>query len=850
MAIINGTAGNDTRIGTAEADTINGFAGNDLITGDEGNDLVRMGAGNDTFFWHIGDGSDTLRGQAGFDTLVFECSAILEDVTISRNATRAILSHSFGATMDLLGVERIYVQALAGVDAITINNLAGTDVTQVLVDLASAPGIGSGGDGEVDTVGRSGGAGNDIFNVALVGENVSVTGPTAAVTIRNADAGDFLEVAGIGGNDTVNASKLPANIMRLTLDGGSGNDTITGSQGNDLLLGDAGNDVVAGSRGADFVDLGTGNDLFAWVMGDGDDTVQGGDGIDTLLIAASQGDNFIEISANGASSQVLAYANGNGRLVGEISADDVERIRVRTLTGSDFVNIRDLTGTDVSAVDVDFAASGTLPDAYVDGVNAFDTAADNVVDVTWSGSKVVVTGLPARVTIANAGVEDSLFIIAGGGNDVIDARDLPAGKISLGFSTSGNDTIFGSAGNDRVFGGAGNEVAHLGAGNDQLDGGGGNDVAHMGAGNDAMDGGDGNDVANLGAGNDRYTYNWTASSGNDTIDGGGGIDTFAYRDQNGGPNFSTFTIQADAGRVSFSRTAGEVISLNAVERMQVLVGGGSDIIDVNNLAGTGAKLVAIDLAAFVGSPVGDGASDSIRVDGTAGNDLVTIGKIAGGVTIAGLPAQVTVIHADNGGSVVDLLEISGGAGNDTFNASAMSGALHLQVGGDNGNDSILGGAGPDNLHGGLGRDTLIGGASFDRLFGDAGNDRLFGGAGSDLLQGGEGNDVLVGGRDNDSIDCGSGTDRVRYTSVLDGHDVISNFDGDPAGGQDVLDLDALFDSLGIAASKRAGLVRIDDIGDIVEVSVNADGKAGFELVVATIFTPDAIAKGQDVYVGT
>ena len=92
---------------------------------------------------------------------------------------------------------------------------------------------------------------------------------------------------------------------------------------------------------------------------------------------------------------------------------------------------------------------------------------------------------------------------------------------------------------------------------------------------------------------------------------------------------------------------------------------------------------------------------------------------------------------------------------------------------------------------------------------------------------------------------------MKYTSTLDGSDFISDFDGDPTGGQDVLDLDALFDSLGIAASKRAGLVHINDLGNTVEVSVNANanGNAGFELLVATLNTADDVTKGQDVIVG-
>jgi Ca2+-binding RTX toxin-like protein len=273
MAIINGTAGNDTRTGTPNADTINGLAGNDTlnglagndrITGGDGNDLARMGVGNDTFVWHTGDGDDTLRGQDGFDTLVFEDTNNVFFL-IERNASRVRVAETllglFGNQLDLDDVERIIVRPLAGEDGVFINNLAGTDLKQVVVDLAGVPG--GGGDGEVDGVVRNGGGGNDVMNVALISGAVSLTGPSAAVTIRNADAIDILEINGLAGNDTVNASKLSANVMELTINGDEGNDRITGSRGNDGLDGGDGNDVVAGGRGNDSVDLGTGNDQFA-----------------------------------------------------------------------------------------------------------------------------------------------------------------------------------------------------------------------------------------------------------------------------------------------------------------------------------------------------------------------------------------------------------------------------------------------------------------------------------------------------------------------------------------------------------------------------------------------------------
>jgi len=51
--------------------------------------------------------------------------------------------------------------------------------------------------------------------------------------------------------------------------------------------------------------------------------------------------------------------------------------------------------------------------------------------------------------------------------------------------------------------------------------------------------------------------------------------------------------------------------------------------------------------------------------------------------------------------------------------------------------------------------------------------------------------------------------------------VISNFDGDSAGGgQDTVDLDALFDSLSIAGPDRAGRVTLTPGVGAVDVSVD------------------------------
>ncbi len=143
-----------------------------------------------------------------------------------------------------------------------------------------------------------------------------------------------------------------------------------------------------------------------------------------------------------------------------------------------------------------------------------------------------------------------------------------------------------------------------------------------------------------------------------------------------------------------------------------------------------------------------------------------------------------------------------------------------------------------------------GNALHNLLTGNGAANTLTGAAGNDTLIGGAGNDTLIGGSGNDQIDASVGNDTVRYTSVLDGTDVINGFDGNATSGQDVLNLDALFDSLGVAAANRAARLSIDTHATSVDVRFDADGNGSFESIIATLNTTDAITVVADIVVGT
>ena len=79
---MNGGLGDDIFIGSE---------GDDLINGGDGNDTALMGAGDDTFVWNPGDDNDTLEGQDGFDTMLFNGANVAENINISANGGRVLL---------------------------------------------------------------------------------------------------------------------------------------------------------------------------------------------------------------------------------------------------------------------------------------------------------------------------------------------------------------------------------------------------------------------------------------------------------------------------------------------------------------------------------------------------------------------------------------------------------------------------------------------------------------------------------------------------------------------------------------------------------------------------------------
>ena len=119
---------------------------------------------------------------------------------------------------------------------------------------------------------------------------------------------------------------------------------------------------------------------------------------------------------------------------------------------------------------------------------------------------------------------------------------------------------------------------------------------------------------------------------------------------------------------------------------------------------------------------GDGSNDVVVIEGTSGNDHITLSIQNGALVVSGLATEIVIQNFDAG----DQIRVEGLGGDDAIVASSVG------VGGP----SLV-------LDGGDGADVLVGGAGNDHLFGGVGDDVLIGGPGQDTLDGGTGNNVLI-----------------------------------------------------------------------------------------------------------
>ncbi len=673
---VDGGAGNDTILGSNGNDLLLGGDDNDFLDGQQGADVVLAGAGDDVIQWDPGDGSDIVEAQDGNDTLLFNGSAGNEIFQASANGSRLLFTRNLGnVVIDANELERLDLRALGGSDVVTLNDLGPTDLVQVQIDLAGALG-GDAGDSQVDTVVVQGTGGNDTVDLFGSGSTVSVIGLAASIQVLRAEGtNDALVVNGLAGNDGLNASSLPSGIVKLTLDGGGDHDVLLGSQGADILLGGDGNDFLDGQQGNDVALAGAGNDVFQWDPGDGNDTLEGQADEDALLFFGSNANENINVVANGGRVLFLRdVANVT------MDLDDTERIEFRALGGADNIVVGDMSGTDLTRIELDLRGPNGGGDGQADTITVNGTQGEDTFGAAGDSGGVGVFGLPLSVNIfQQEQANDRLTLNGLGGNDVIDATSLEANSIQL-----------------------------------SVNGGLGNDVLIGGAGNDLFNGGDGNDLALMGAGDDAFV--WNPGDDNDTLEGQDGFDQMLFNGANVSENISVF---ANGGRTLFFRNVANVtMDTDNVESITFNAFGGADIITLNDLSGTDVTEVNLNLAANGGG--GDAQPDTVIVNGTNSDDAILVAGDANGVAVLGLAAQVNITGSE---AANDRVVVNAFDGDDVIEGSGLAaGAIQLTADGGRGADVLIGSDGNDVLIGGDGDDVLLGGLGIDILDGGLGDD--------------------------------------------------------------------------------------------------------------------------------
>jgi Ca2+-binding RTX toxin-like protein len=450
--LVNGGAvavtGGTPTVANTSSIRVFGLDGNDVITlneasgalpaailfGGAGNDTLTGGSGNDQLFGQ--SGNDTLLGKGGFDLLFGG----------SENDTMT------GGDAD----DQVFGQG--GSDRMIWNPGDDTDLNE-------------GADG-VDTVEVNGGNGAEQFTATANGTRVRFDRLTPAPFSIDMGTDENLVLNANGGDDQFSATGNLATLIKITVDGGTGNDTILGSNGADLLRGGDGNDFVDGNQGNDTALLGTGDDTFQWDPGDASDIVEGQDGIDGMAFNGSNIAENMEVSANGGR---VRFTRDIASIVMDL--DDVEFIVAKMLGGADRLAVHDLSGTDVVNVIADLnVLSGD--DLAADNVVVDGTSGSDVASIIGAGTNVQVSNLAALISVSGGfAATDRLTVGTFAADDVIDASGVAAGAMLLTLDGGdGDDVLVGGAGDDTLLGGEGDDVLFGGPGNDTIDGGPGDNV--------------------------------------------------------------------------------------------------------------------------------------------------------------------------------------------------------------------------------------------------------------------------------------------------------------------------------------------------------------------------------------
>ncbi|MEB3265765.1 MAG: choice-of-anchor L domain-containing protein [Cyanobacteriota bacterium] len=792
-----GNAGPNRLTATAFADHLQGGAGNDTLLAGDGDDLLMADAG-----------SDRLDGGPGSDTYRFDYR--------NRNAAMVMVvdpatgqgSITIGSEVDtLVSIERFFTLADTAIDEANygtrFNDLiilseshdraaAGSTMGGLLAGNGNDTVVGLGGDdqlhGEAGNDALDGGNGNDTLSGGA-GNDTLLAGD--GEDLLSSDAGSDRIDGGLGIDRYRFDYRDRTSGMVMVYDSTSGNGLITIGSEQDTLLSieqlfdvanNGGDPNNYGTSFADLITLTNGDDhsgLGGLMAGDGNDTVYGNAGNDHLFGEA--GDDLLVPTTNGTGEldTVTGGAGADRYVLGTILTPFYNDGNTATRGEDDYLLISDFNPIDDTA-EIHGAAS-----LYALSVVGSDTelllrnlvgGPDELVAIFHNQ-----TGLDLLAPYFAYRVESAVNLVGSDGNDTLVGTSQGDVLSALG----GNDVLAGLAGDDTLDGGLGADDLDGGLGTDTLIvdyssvseaiafalplGGSGSlvagpntlsytgferAVASSGSGADTLLGGELDDLLSGGA-------------GVDSLDGGGGSDIYLI----GTSSDHAAAEIADSGlsgtdEVHFvSTTAGDTLTVFAgdtgLERVSL---------------GTGTAALGVDAAAAPNGLVITGNAGANTITGSAFIDTIDGGEGADLYLVASSAHHSAAEFSDTGTSGIDELRFVSTTANQTLTVFAgdtglevvtIAGTLALHV-------NAAAAANGLALLGNDGVNTITGGAFADILDGGAGTDRLRGGEGGDLY--------LITSATHHSAaeisDSGtSGSDELRLASITAGQ-TLTVFSGD------------------------------------------------------------------------
>lgn len=343
----------------------------------------------------------------------------------------------------------------------------------------------------------------------------------------------------------------------------------------------------------------------------------------------------------------------------------------------------------------------------------------------------------------------------------------------------------------------------------------------------------------------------TGGKGNDVIAGGAGRDTFHFSSGGGNDTITDFQVGANGDKLVLSSYAGIYNFFNLHFTQQgsdtlLSFGGQGSLL----LKGVTASSLTADNFQIIPPPVDDDMA--VNLAKTANN--ITTGS--GDDVITGYFSYLKaadIIHAGEGHDKlhflsqstfttslynnitgIDVLDFSATTGeriifDDHFVAQADGGNITVSYGAGtllkldtsvvaDSHSVFVDGSGKAYLADNVGNRVFVSDTNTGEVFGGKGHDEIIGGAGNDTLYGGAGNDILAGGMGIDHLTGGAGNDVFKYSSALEGGDIISDFHA-LLGDRDTLDLTALFSANGLGDKSATAAIAA---GHLV-LSVNAGG---------------------------